>query len=84
MELWVPITIAAAFFQNLRSALQKHLKAQLSTSGATYARFLYAWPLALIYVGALWQGQGLAIPAPSVTFAVWCMLGGGAQILATA
>ncbi len=84
MELWVPITIAAAFFQNLRSALQKHLKAQLSTSGATYARFLYAWPLALIYVGVLWQGQGLAIPAPSVTFALWCMLGGGAQILATA
>ncbi len=25
-EAWIPLTIAAAFFQNLRSALQKHLK----------------------------------------------------------
>jgi hypothetical protein len=48
MELWIPITIAAAFLQNLRSALQKHIKGRLSTSGAAYARFLYAWPLALV------------------------------------
>jgi len=33
LELWIPITIAAAFFQNLRSALQKHLKGRLSTAG---------------------------------------------------
>jgi len=25
MELWIPITIAAAFSQNLRFMLQKHL-----------------------------------------------------------
>ncbi len=31
MELWIPITILAAFSQNLRSALQKHLKSRLST-----------------------------------------------------
>ena len=29
MELWIPITLVAAFFQNLRSALQKHLKDRL-------------------------------------------------------
>ena len=40
MELWVPITLAAAFMQNLRSALQKHLKGSLSTSGATFCRFV--------------------------------------------
>ena len=33
MELWVPITLVAAFMQNLRSALQKHLKDTLSTYG---------------------------------------------------
>ena len=32
--------------QNLRSALQKHLKGSLSTSGATFCRFVYAAPLA--------------------------------------
>ena len=35
----MPVTVAAAFLQNLRSALQKHLKARLSTSGATFVRF---------------------------------------------
>ncbi len=49
MPLWIPITIAAAFFQNLRSALQKHLKGQLSDVGATTTRFFYAWPLAILY-----------------------------------
>ena len=42
MELWVPITLVAAFMQNLRSALQKHLKDTLSTYGATFCRFVYA------------------------------------------
>ena len=49
MELWIPFTIAAAFFQNLRSAQQKHLKGKLSTLGASYVRFVYALPVALIY-----------------------------------
>ena len=53
MELWVPITIAAAFFQNLRSALQKHLKGRLTNTGATFSRFAYAAPLAVTYIPAL-------------------------------
>ena len=38
IELWIPITIFAAFMQNLRSALQKHIKGRLSTGGATYVQ----------------------------------------------
>ena len=53
MELWIPITIFAAFMQNLRSSLQKYLKGQLSTSGATFSRFAYAAPLALQSVKAV-------------------------------
>ena len=53
MELWIPITVGAAFFQNVRSALQKHLTGELSTSGATYVRFCYAAPLALAIVVGL-------------------------------
>ena len=53
MELWIPITIAAAFMQNLRSALQKYLKGRLSTGGATYSRFFYAVPFAWLYLAAL-------------------------------
>ena len=45
MELWIPLTIAAAFFQNIRSALQKDLKGKLSILGAAYVRFVYALPV---------------------------------------
>ena len=84
MELWVPITFAAAFMQNLRSALQKHLRGRLSTSGATFCRFVYAVPLALAYVVLLGEGCGLDWPDPNLRFALFAMLGGVAQITATA
>jgi drug/metabolite transporter (DMT)-like permease len=83
MELWIPITIAAAFLQNLRSALQKHIKGRLSTVGAAYARFLYAWPFALLYVAGLHRIGGLAWPEPNGVFLLYCLLGGVSQILFT-
>lgn len=82
MEAWIPITIAAAFFQNLRSALQKHIKGRLSTAGAGYARFLYAWPFALVYVWGL-NAAGLGWPVPNWTFLAYCLAGGVSQILFT-
>ncbi len=82
-ELWIPLTVAGAFFQNLRSALQKHLTARLSTAGATYVRFFYAWPFALLYCWALVRFAGMAIPEPNPTFVLYCFLGGLAQIVFT-
>jgi drug/metabolite transporter (DMT)-like permease len=83
VELWIPITIAAAFLQNLRSALQKHIKGRLSTVGAAYSRFVYAWPIALVYVAGLHQIGGLAWPTPNGQFLIYCLLGGVSQILFT-
>lgn len=79
--LWIPVTIAAAFFQNLRSALQKAIKGRLSTTGAAYARFLYALPLSFIY---LW-GLSFFYPLPqaNAVFLLWCAVGGISQILFT-
>ena len=84
MELWIPVTLAAAFMQNLRSALQKHLKESLSTAGATFCRFVYAVPLALAYVTLLGEGLGFEWPALNPRFALFAMLGGVTQITATA
>lgn len=84
MELWIPITLAAAFLQNLRSALQKHLKGRLSTSGATFSRFAYAAPLAILYTTLLSTLGGLALPAPNGAFLGYMAVGGVGQILATA
>lgn len=83
LEAWIPLTIAAAFFQNLRSALQKHLKSRLSTAGATYVRFLYAWPFAVLYLWALASLGGFDLPEPNLTFLVYCVLGGVSQIVFT-
>ena len=84
MELWIPITIAAAFMQNMRSALQKYLKGALSTSGATYARFCYAVPFAILYVAGLSHFGGFEMPTPNLRFLVFGAIGGVTQILATA
>jgi drug/metabolite transporter (DMT)-like permease len=84
VEAWIPITLSAAFFQNLRSALQRHLKGRLSTTGATFSRFAYAAPLALVYVLALASLTGEDLPAPNPTFLAYAAIGGLAQITATA
>lgn len=83
-ELWVPVTIAAAFLQNLRSALQKHLKGRLSTSGATFARFGFGFPVAVAYVLVLHFAVGFSLPTPNVNFFLWNILGSATQIGATA
>lgn len=83
LEIWIPITIAAAFFQNLRSALQKFLKGKLSNAGAAYARFFYAWPFALLYLWGLNAIGGYPLPEPNLTFLMYCVLGGISQILFT-
>ncbi|MGK6316163.1 DMT family transporter [Neorhizobium sp. DT-125] len=83
MELWIPITIAAAFLQNLRSALQKHLQGSLGTRGASFVRFGYGFPVAILYVLALHHFAGYPFPTLNWTFALWAVIGGLAQIFAT-
>ncbi|KKJ75186.1 hypothetical protein WH95_19725 [Kiloniella litopenaei] len=93
MELWIPITVAAALFQNIRTALQKHLKGRLDTTGATYARFLYAVPFSWIYLTALLLLQNTdtataitntsPLPTINTSFLINGAVGGIAQILGT-
>jgi len=83
MELWIPITIFAAFMQNVRSALQKYLKGRLSTSGATYTRFVFGAPIAVIYLAALLGPGGYSQPGPNGWFAAYAVVGGLSQILGT-
>ncbi len=83
MELWIPLTIGAAFFQNIRSALQKHLSGKLSTLGAAYLRFLYALPIALIYLSGLAAYTQAPLPDTNPQFLLYALLGGICQILFT-
>ena len=83
MELWIIITVAAAFFQNLRSAMQKHLKGVMGTTGATFVRFGFGIPFALLYwfIFAHYSNSGL--PDFNSTFLFWVSIAGIAQITAT-
>ena len=81
--LWIPVTIAAAFFQNLRSSLQRHLKGKLSDMGATYVRFAFAWPFAVIWLVVLVLGFNLDLPQPNLAFVGWVIAGSVTQIIFT-
>ncbi len=83
MELWIPLTIAAAFFQNIRSAMQKHLSGKLSTLGAAYVRFVYALPIAIVYLFTVVYLEALPLPALNAGFLLYALLGGICQILFT-
>jgi drug/metabolite transporter (DMT)-like permease len=81
--LWIPITIGAAVFQALRTALQKFLKGKLSTNGATFTRFFYGMPVAVAYVFALTALTQQAMPQSNLSFWLWVVAGGVSQIIAT-
>lgn len=83
MELWIPLTIGAAFFQNIRSALQRHLSGKISTLGAAYVRFIYALPIALIYLYGLAAYTDSPLPDINSKFLLYGFLGGICQIMFT-
>src|SRR5690606_7655146 len=83
MELWIPITIAAAFLQNLRSAAQKQLKSVMGTTGATFVRFGFGFPFAFCYMAVLNGVAGYPIPALNAQFIGWAVIGAVGQITAT-
>ena len=82
--LWIPLTIAAAFLQNARTAIQKRLDAQIGASGATLARFIYAAPLAALYLFGLLTVTGQSMPALHGSFLILAVIGGAGQVLGNA
>ena len=84
MELWILITLGAAFAQALRFMLQKQLKTtQLSTAGATFARFIYSSPLVALIAIAYATASGQGTPDIPAQFWPYMLAGGISQILAT-
>ena len=81
--LWIPLAIAAAFLQNVRSALQKYLKDELGVAGATFVRFGYGLPFALLYLLALVHVFELSMPEPNARFILFAIIGSLAQIAGT-
>jgi drug/metabolite transporter (DMT)-like permease len=81
--LWIPITLAAAALQTARNAFQRGLTGTLSPLGATYTRFLFGFPFALLYAALVLAASDGPAPAPGFAFFAWATLGGVAQIFGT-
>ena len=87
MSLWVLLAVLAAAFQTVRFALQKVLAGGAAGPGsgplaATFARFLWAAPLAALGLAAM-AASGAAVPGPGPAFLAWAAAGGLSQIVAT-
>ncbi|MYH58510.1 MAG: EamA/RhaT family transporter, partial [Boseongicola sp. SB0675_bin_26] len=84
MEPWVLFSVLAAAAQTMRFAVQKVLvSAALSPAAATWARFLWSWPLAVVLAFAYGRATGADFPEFTPTFLIYAILGGAFQILAT-
>ena len=82
-DLWVIATIFAAITQTIRSAIQRQMQPILGDDGASYIRFLYALPFALLmlYGYGVWAGVGL--PDTNWRFWLWVNIAALTQILFT-
>lgn len=83
--LWIWFSVLAGLMQAGRNALQKQLSLNVPILGVTLARFIFASPLALLYL--LWHYHvqpTLTVPTFSLLFVLYVVLASLAQILATA
>lgn len=81
--LWIVFTVAASGAQTARNAMQRDLIATLGTAGATFVRFLFGLPFALLFLALVSVASGVAPPAPGGVSLLWTAFGGVSQILAT-
>src|SRR5918993_3155356 len=81
--MWIPITLAAATFQILRTSRQHMLRSELSLNGAGFVRYAYGFPLAVIASLVTFGLLGAALPSPPLRFWLILVGAGSAQILGT-
>jgi drug/metabolite transporter (DMT)-like permease len=81
---WMIVTIFGAFFQNLRSSLQKKLNKDLSTVASTYVRFVFALPFASLLFFIYFKNFEIVIEILSQTnFLYYVILASVFQIIFT-
>ncbi len=81
--MWIPITLAAATFQILRTSRQHRLRSALSVNGAGFVRYAYGFPLAV--VASLVTFAVVGDDLPTIPWRFWPIIAGAgtAQILGT-
>ena len=82
--LWVFLTLFAAFMQSWRNAFQHQLSQDVNVAGVTLARFIWASPIAALYLFSLYQLQPAALPQFNLAFVGFVAGAAMMQIIATA
>ncbi|KZN63187.1 hypothetical protein N473_17305 [Pseudoalteromonas luteoviolacea CPMOR-1] len=81
---WILFTCLAAFSQAWRNALQSQLSNHASVSVVTLARFLFATPIAALYLYLLYAFEPAPAIQPSFTLGAYVLAASLMQITATA
>lgn len=81
--MWILLTLLAAFMQAWRNAFQSQLSKEVSVAGVTLARFIWAGPIAAVYLAGLNLWQDVGIPYFSGRFIGFILGASAMQILAT-
>ena len=82
--LWAVFTVIAAGAQTARNVMQRDLVASVGTQGATYVRFLFGLPFALLFLGAQMLLIDAPLPIPGLHALGWAAVGALMQTMATA
>jgi drug/metabolite transporter (DMT)-like permease len=81
--MWIPVTLAAATFQVLRTSQQHQLRGRLSANAAGFVRYLYGAPVALLVCVVLFVVLGRDVPGVPPRFWPTVVAAGVAQIVGT-
>ena len=82
--LWIVIVVAAAAFQSVRNAAQRNLVKSAGVMPATFVRFFYGLPFAVLGLVAVQATSTTPLPTAGAVFAGWVALGAVTQLAATA
>ncbi len=81
--IWPVLIISAAVLQIVRNAAQRSLTERLGLWGASYIRFIYGLPFAVVWLALIYAWRGPS-GAPSPEFWLWVVFGAATQGFATA
>jgi len=82
--MWIYFTLLAASMQAWRNAFQSRLSQDVNVIGVTLARFIWAGPLAALYLVALYQWQDAPMITPNKALIGYIVGASLMQIIATA
>lgn len=81
---WIPIVFFAAAAQTLRNTAQRSLTESAGVLPATFVRFAFGLPFAVVAVFVASAATGKSLPTPNWAYFAWLAIGAVAQLAATA